>query len=97
ADNLDTAAMDPQDVADALAAIPRGRAPEDFWQAYQEHVDAWMRLADLIGGGDPIEEGVPSDALEDAGWAISLTFGQVELVALSYGAKIPLPMEEVRR
>ena len=97
ADNLDREAMNPQDIADALASIPRGHAPEDFWQAYQEHVDAWMRLAELTESGPIDEEGIPFDALENAGLAISLTFGQVQLIALTYGAKLPLPMQEVRR
>ena len=97
ADNLDREAMNPQDIADSLAAIPRGRAPDDFWQAYQEHVDAWYRLAELTEGGLIEEEGIPFDTLENAGRAISLTFGQVQLIALSYGARMPMPMDEVRR
>ena len=97
ADNLDRQAMNPQAIADALAAIPRGRAPEDFWQAYQEHVEAWMRLAELTESGPIDEEGIPFDALQNAGFAISLTYGQVQLIALSYGAKMPMPMQEVRR
>ena len=46
ADNLNTASISSGGVADTIAAIPRGNAPADFWNAYQAHVRAWRRLAD---------------------------------------------------
>ena len=46
ADNVDTLNLDTRSVADGMALIERGRAPEDFWAAYQTHVRAWEKLAD---------------------------------------------------
>src|SRR5215212_5684199 len=48
ADNLDTLHLNPSEIADRMAAIQRGRAPDDFWQAYQRHVDAWQRFRDAL-------------------------------------------------
>src|SRR4051812_8568405 len=45
ADNLDTASLSPREVADMLVGIERGSAPEDFWNAYEQHVEAWQNLA----------------------------------------------------
>ncbi|MCL6739763.1 hypothetical protein LZ518_01230 [Sphingomonas sp. RB56-2] len=97
ADNLDTEQLSPQDVADLLASIPRGRAPDDFWQAYQIHVDAWVHLAELTDGEMDEGDDVPPEALDNAEGAINLTFDLVESIARSYGAKIPIPIGEVRR
>ena len=47
ADNVDTSRLGARAVAEAIADIGRGRAPDDFWRAYQAHVRAWERLADV--------------------------------------------------
>ena len=94
ADNLDTEAMDPREIADAIAASPRGRAPDDFWQAYQKHVDAWEDMAALTDGPD---SGADDVELDSADRLINRTFDEVERIARSYGARMPMPMSEVRR
>ena len=48
ADNLDTSQLSPRDVVEIVSGIERGRAPQDFWDAYQLHVQAWTRLADMV-------------------------------------------------
>jgi len=94
ADNLDTISMDPRDIADAIAAIPRGRAPFDFWQAYQKHVAAWEDMAALADRrGGEADDG----ELDSADRVINRTFEEVERIARKYGARMPLPMSEVRR
>ena len=94
ADNLDTVSMEPRDVADTLAAISRGRAPEDFWEAYQKHVDAWQDMAALT---DRQDSQADDGELDAADRTINRTFDEVERIARTYGARIPMPMTEVRR
>jgi hypothetical protein len=95
ADNLDTARLSPRDVADAIARIERGRAPEDFWSAYQLHVRAWSRLADAFEraqrqqGESTFVEGM--EEVETAADAIESTFDEVERIARRYGARLPVP------
>jgi hypothetical protein len=95
ADNLDTARLSPRDVADAIARIERGRAPEDFWSAYQLHVRAWSRLADAFEraqrqqGESTFVEGM--EEVETAADAIESTFDEVERIARRYGARLPTP------
>ena len=93
ADNLDTDSMDAREVVDIIETIPRGRAPDDFWEAYQRHVDAWEYMAQLTG--EPGEEADDKE-LEAADRAINRTFDEVERIARGYGARMPLPMTEVR-
>src|SRR5687767_3232310 len=44
-DNLEVELLPPREVAMAMAAIRKGRAPRDFWIAYQAHLKAWQRYA----------------------------------------------------
>ena len=81
ADNLDTSRLSAADVAEAIGGIGRGRAPEDFWTAYEEHVAAWKRLADARGG---LETALAEQAIE-------ATFDEVERLARLYGAILPTP------
>ena len=98
ADNVDTSQLSPREVAEAIAAIGRGRAPEDFWKAYRAHVEAWNRFADAIdaarrGKSDsPLEGGAE---LADADRAIDVTFDEVERIARRYGARLPIPPWQV--
>lgn len=100
ADNLDTARMSPRDVVEAMAAIERGRAPDDFWEAYQAHVQAWEQLAAASeqAQGQNVETAFAdgSEALAAAQAAIGTTFSEVERIALNYGARLPLPLSEVQ-
>lgn len=100
ADNLDTARMRPRDVVEAMAAIERGRAPDDFWEAYQAHVQAWEQLAAASEQvqGQNVETAFAdgSEALATAQEAIGTTFSEVERIALNYGARLPLPLAEVQ-
>ena len=84
ADNLDLASMSPREVADAMALIPKGRAPDEFWARYQGHVRAWQWYAALAG--DARVHG--HDVLE-AEATVNATFDDVERIALSYGARLP--------
>ena len=94
ADNLDTGRLNPREVADTIASIARGRAPEDFWQAYQAHVRAWRQFAELVEravrqqGESTFIEG--EEELVAAERAIDTTFDEVERIARRYGARIPV-------
>ncbi len=84
ADNLDVDRMSPRKVAEAMASIPKGRAPDEFWARYQGHVRAWQWYAALkddarVHGHDVLE----AEALVNA------TFDDVERIAESYGARLP--------
>lgn len=100
ADNLDSNRLSARDVADTMATIERGRAPDDFWNAYQAHVRAWEQFAAASEQvqGQPAEtafvEG--SEALAAAQEAIGTTFSEVERIALSYGARLPMPIADVQ-
>ena len=87
ADNLDTSRLAPREVADRTAAIPRGRAPEDFWLAYQVHVDAWQRLAEAIENVRQSD----NDEVRVAERSINASFDDVERIARRYGAEMPRP------
>jgi hypothetical protein len=95
ADNLDTNRLSPRDVADSIAQIERGRAPQDFWAAYQLHVRAWSRLADAYEraqrqqGESTFADGM--EEVETAADAIETTFDEVERIARRYGARLPIP------
>jgi hypothetical protein len=100
ADNLDTSRLSPRDVAGIMAAIPRGHAPEDFWTAYQAHVEAWARLADVTDQAQqPQAESAfagAQDALAGAAAAIGTTFEEVERIARLYHARLPAPLVDPR-
>jgi hypothetical protein len=92
ADNVDTSRLDSREVAEAIAGIERGRAPDDFWLAYRAHVRAWERLADAEERAR-LEQSESDFAgeLAQAERAIDSTFGEVERVARNYGARLPIP------
>ena len=92
-DNVDTSRLGERDVADIVAQIQRGRAPQDFWLAYRAHVRAWERLADIAekarrGQGESFFE---AEELVKAEQAIDSTFDEVERIARAYGARLPVP------
>ncbi len=96
-DNLDTGWLGPREVAETMDGIERGRAPEDFWIAYRTHVEAWHRMADaterarlMLGQPRSMEED-EGPGMAQAELAIDLTFDEVERIAKSYGAKMPVP------
>lgn len=93
-DNLDTGALESRVVAEAMVAIARGRAPNDFWSAYQAHVAAWQHFAAVEGRAKIVQDDVTSiddtaAALASAKRQIETTFDEVERVARRYGARIP--------
>jgi len=100
ADNLDTTRLTPRDVAEIMAGIERGRAPEDFWTAYQLHVLAWVNLANVV---DSVRQGGAESAFVDglnelaaAQAAIGTTFDEVERIARLYHARLPRPRIDTR-
>jgi hypothetical protein len=83
-----------------MSGIERGRAPEDFWAAYQRHVLAWARLAEAV---DRVQHQQAVSAfadgqseLEAAETAIGTTFDEVERIARSYHARLPAPLIDTR-
>src|SRR5437763_3022659 len=84
-DNLDTLAGRSREVADIMARIPRGRAPADFWQSYQRHVDAWQRFAEASDSGADQDELIAEER------KLNSTFDDVERIARRYGARMPQP------
>jgi hypothetical protein len=80
-DNVDTSRLSAGEVAQAIRGIRRGRAPDDFWRAYQAHVAAWIRLAQA------------SESLEEtlAEQAIDSSFDEVERISRLYHARLPTP------
>ncbi|MGE0179082.1 MAG: hypothetical protein AB7O91_04610 [Sphingomonas sp.] len=93
-DNLDGNRLSPREIADTMAGIARGRAPQDFWTAYQAHVEAWQRFASSVEQAGA-QQGESSFGLEgeaaEAEQAISTTFSEVERIARRYGARLPGP------
>ena len=81
ADNVDTSRLGARQVAEAMGAIDRGRAPEDFWKAYRAHVAAWNRMAR--------SEARLERALAEQ--AIDASFDEVERIARRYRARLPVP------
>ena len=101
ADNLDTARLTPREVAEIMSGIVRGRAPDDFWSAYQLHVGAWARLAEAVDRVQPETRagsafGDGEDELAAAAAAIETTFDEVERIALRYHARLPRPRVDTR-
>jgi hypothetical protein len=97
ADNLDPSALSAREVAAAIARIPRGQAPDDFWAAYQAHVRAWRisaaageKLASIADSKYAERESAMTQVME-AEIAISATFAEVARIAESYGVAMPVP------
>ena len=93
ADNLEVEQLAPQEVAAAMEAIGRSAAPADFWEAYQAHVRAWRRYADLQASARRSSP-LTLDAAPGLGAArlqINRTFAEVERVARRYGVRVPRP------
>ena len=98
-DNLDSNRLTPREVAETMAGIARGRAPEDFWTAYQTHVQAWQSYADQVEQTPPQQgESTFGDegATGEAQAAIQTTFAEVERIARRYGARLPAAPVDVR-
>jgi hypothetical protein len=95
ADNLDSNRLTPREIAETIAQIERGRAPEDFWNAYQIHVRAWARFAAAVERAQRAQRestlGEEMAELQAAESAIGTTFDEVERIALRYGARLPVP------
>src|SRR6195952_5997726 len=95
ADNLDTSRLSPREVVEIMSGIERGRAPQDFWSAYQLHVQAWANLADAADSVQGQQDGPAStfglDGLGAAETAVGTTFDEVERVARAYHARLPAP------
>jgi hypothetical protein len=101
ADNVDTSRLSSAEVVATIRAIRRGRAPEDFWTAYQAHVAAWERFADSEARAAALGRDVVSGdvlvKLERAAAAIETTFDEVERIAQRYGARLPAPPVDIGR
>ncbi len=101
ADNVDTTNLEARVVADGMALIERGRAPDDFWTAYQTHVDAWRKLADAedlarsAAEGRTAQMGEVAALVAEAEAQVEATFSAVERIALDYGARMPIPAVEL--
>jgi hypothetical protein len=91
ADNVDTSQLSEREVADSIARVKRGRAPQDFWLAYRAHVLAWKRLAEAVEKASRSASGFDSAEVVRAEQAIEATFDEVERIARSYGARLPTP------
>jgi hypothetical protein len=93
ADNVDTSQLSEREVADAIASVRRGRAPEDFWTAYRAHVLAWERFADAVEKArrEEGESRFEAEDLRKAEQGIEATFDEVERIARAYGARLPTP------
>jgi hypothetical protein len=95
ADNLDTTAMSSRQIVNAMRSISRGRAPRDFWNAYQAHKRAWQRFASAeermqrLGDGAGAENAAA--AMTEAESAVESTFAEVLRIAASYGVEAPTP------
>lgn len=93
-DSLTSSRPSPREVAETMAEIARGRAPEDFWTAYQTHVQAWQRYAAAVEQSPEQQQqgestfGAEGEAGE-AQQAIETTFVEVERIARRYGARLP--------
>jgi hypothetical protein len=94
-DSLTSTQPTPRQVADTMAIIARGTAPQDFWTAYQTHVQAWQRYADLVEQASQQQQQQgestfgPEGEAGEAQQAIESTFVEVERIARRYGARLP--------
>ena len=98
ADNVDVSSLTARQVAEAIAAIPRGRAPRDFWTAYQAHVRAWADYAaaeERLGSlGMSVKPQISERAMRaaaEAEQATNSSFEEVERIAALYGVRMPTP------
>ena len=97
ADNVDVSQLSPRQVADSIRAIPRGRAPDDFWTTYQAHVRAWESMAaaaerlERLANAKPSLQADAMGEMAEAQAAIESTFDEVERIARSYGVGMPAP------
>lgn len=100
-DNLTSSRPSPREVVETMSEIAQGRAPEDFWTAYQTHVQAWQRYAEVVeqspqtGHQGESNFGAEGEAGE-AQTAIETTFAEVERIARRYGARLPTTPIDVR-
>jgi hypothetical protein len=94
ADNLDTARLGADEVAEAMAAIRQGLAPDDFWSAYRAHLAAWQAFA---RAEEAEQRGEPGSAavLARAERAIEDSFDEVERIARRYRARLPVPVWQI--
>ena len=94
-DNLEVELLAPREVATAMSGIKKGRAPRDFWIAYQAHVKAWQRFASatqaMMISNDTLAAEEAAGGRAEAKLAIKKTFDEVERIARRYGARIPTP------
>ena len=92
-DSLTSSQPTPREVADTMAVISRGSAPQDFWNAYQTHVLAWQRYADAVEQSPQQQQSESTFGMEgeagEAQQAIETTFVEVERIARRYGARLP--------
>jgi hypothetical protein len=91
ADNVDTSQLPERRVAEIMVGIERGRAPDDFWAAYSDHVDAWVLLANAIARARREPNVNTAEAVDKAEQAIIITFDRVERIARRYRARMPTP------
>ena len=84
ADNIDPASLTAREVAEALERIPRGYAPDDFWDSYRRHVRAWRRYANA-----ETSPRLTADEFLRIERAINETYDDAERIALRYGARPP--------
>jgi hypothetical protein len=84
ADNIDPTNLTAREVADALERIPRGYAPDDFWDSYRRHVRAWRRYANA-----ETSPGLTYAEYLRIEEAINDTYEDAERIALRYGAHPP--------
>lgn len=99
-DSVTSSQPTPREVAETMAAIARGRAPEDFWTAYQTHVQAWQRYAQAVEQSPQQQQGESTFSGEgeagEAQQSIQTTFAEVERIARRYGARLPATPVDVR-
>lgn len=91
ADNVDTSRLPERRVTEIMVGIQRGRAPDDFWAAYSDHVDAWVRLANAIARARREPNVNTAEDVDKAEQGIVTTFDRVERIARRYGAHMPTP------
>lgn len=99
-DSLTSSQPTPREVAETMATIARGRAPEDFWTAYQTHVQAWQRYAEAVEQAPQQQQNESTfgdeGAAGEAQTAIQTSFAEVERIARRYGAHLPAAPVDVR-
>lgn len=101
ADNLDVERLTTDQILQTMRGIPRGRAPGDFWAAYEAHIRAWEQFAAAEARvqrlGDSAKPSVverAEAALAAGEAAIESSFAEVLRIARLYGARVPTPPGE---